>query len=159
MASFTDSNGTTWDVSITVHSIKRVRDQFSIDLSKILGDKDSFAGLHDDVCQLADVLFAICSEQANAKGITFETFGAALDGDSLEAARDAFNESALSFLPAKKRELMRQVLDTQKKAEKLAELSIQQKFDDGLLDRAVSDGMAKLDRFITENWPESTPTR
>jgi hypothetical protein len=159
MASFTDANGTTWDVSITVQSIRRVREQFSIDLSKVLGDKESFAGLHDDVCQLADVLFAVCSEQANAKGITLETFGAGLQGDSLQAAREAFNESALSFLPAKKRELMRQVLDTQKKAETLAELSIQKKFDEGLLDRTVNEGLAQLDRFITEIWQDPAPMR
>lgn len=159
MASFTDANGTTWDVSITVQSIRRVREQFSLDLSKILGDKDAFAGLHDDVCQLADVLFAICSEQAEAKGITIATFGAALGGDSLQAAREAFNEAALSFLPAKKRELMRQVLDTQKKAETLAELSIQKKFDEGLLDRTVNEGLAQLDRFITEIWQDPAPMR
>ncbi len=79
MHTFTDNAGRVWTVAIHVAAVKRVRGLVHIDLYKLVDDGFRPLGeLVADPVQLADVLYYLCKDEADAKQITDEDFGRAL---------------------------------------------------------------------------------
>lgn len=117
MHSFTDNAGRTWTVAINVTAVKRVRGLLKIDLYKLVDD--GFKGLSalvGDPVQLADVLYCICKDEADAKQISDEDFGRALAGDAITLAADAFLEELIDFFPeAKARTSLRKIVTESRK--------------------------------------------
>lgn len=100
MHRFCDNAGRTWVVSINVTAIKRVRGLVGIDLYKLIDDGFRPLGtLVADPVQLADVLYCLCKDEADAKQISDEDFGRALAGDAITLAADAFVEELIDFFP------------------------------------------------------------
>lgn len=100
MHSFRDNAGRTWTVVINVAVVKRVRGLVNIDLYKLVDDGfKPLAALVADPVQLADVLYCLCKDEADAKQITDEDFGRALAGDAITLAADAFVEELIDFFP------------------------------------------------------------
>ena len=100
MHSFRDNAGRTWTVAINVAAVKRVRGLVNIDLYKLIDD--GFKPLGDlvaDPVQLADVLYCLCKDEADAKQISDEDFGRALYGDAIALAAEAFVEELFDFFP------------------------------------------------------------
>lgn len=100
MKTFKDNAARTWTVAVNVSAVKRVRGLLGIDLYKLIDDK--MAGLGEllaDPVSLVDVLYVLCKDEADRQGITDEQFGAAMGGDSLEAAVNAFVEELVDFFP------------------------------------------------------------
>jgi hypothetical protein len=100
MKPFKDTEGREWLVSINVNAIKRVRGLLNIDLYKLLDD--GYKGLSDllsSPIELVDVLYVLCQEKAEERGITDEQFGRAMAGDALQHAADAFLEELTDFFP------------------------------------------------------------
>lgn len=96
MLSFKDTEGRSWDLTLSIGDIKRVKSLTGVDLldakeGKILSD------LATDPITTVDVLFAICKPEAETRGISDEAFGAALDGDAVRKAIDAFIEALVDF--------------------------------------------------------------
>ena len=117
MRTFTDNAGRTWTVAINVAAIKRVRGLINVDLYKLVDDGfQALAKLVADPVQLADVLFCLCKDEADAKQISDEDFGRALAGDAITLAADAFVEELIDFFPdARARAGLRKVIDAGKK--------------------------------------------
>ena len=108
MASFRDSAGREWVVTINPWLMKQVRDRTGVHLGKLLDDQFAgYAALMGDVVQLVDVLFVLCAEQAAREGVTDEQFGRALAGDAVEAAAAAFEEAFADFCPSHLRRILR----------------------------------------------------
>jgi len=100
MHSFPDNAGRTWTVVINVTAVKRVRGLVGIDLYKLIDDGfKPLAALVADPVQLADVLYCLCKDEADAKQVTDEDFGRALAGDAITLAADAFVEELIDFFP------------------------------------------------------------
>jgi hypothetical protein len=100
MKTFSDNAGRTWTVVVNVAAVKRVRGLLSVDLYKLVEDGfKPLSALLGDPVQLADVLYCLCKEQADAKGITDEDFGRALGGDAITAGAEAFLEELTDFFP------------------------------------------------------------
>lgn len=100
MRTFADNAGRTWTVAINVAAQKRVRGLLKVDLYKLVDEGfKPLAALVSDPVQLADVLFCLCKEEADAKGITDEDFGRALGGDAINHAAEAFVEELFDFFP------------------------------------------------------------
>lgn len=100
MHRFCDNAGRTWIVSINVTAIKRVRGLVGIDLYKLIDDGFQPLGtLVADPVRLADVLYCLCQDEADAKSISDEDFGRALAGDAITLAADAFVEELIDFFP------------------------------------------------------------
>jgi hypothetical protein len=100
MHSFRDNAGRTWTVVINVAVVKRVRGLVNIDLYKLIDDGfKPLAALVADPVQLADVLYCLCKDEADAKQISDEDFGRALAGDAITLAADAFVEELIDFFP------------------------------------------------------------
>ena len=86
MKSFTDNTGRTWTLSVTVGTIKRVRALCNVDLAGVISIEsgaqpkvDLLERLGSDPVLLVDVLYAVCKPEADAKGVTDEEFGQAMD--------------------------------------------------------------------------------
>lgn len=100
MHSFRDNVGRTWTVAINVAAVKRVRGLVNIDLYKLIDDGfKPLAALVADPVQLADVLYCLCKDEADAKSVSDEDFGRALAGDAITLAADAFVEELIDFFP------------------------------------------------------------
>lgn len=119
MKSFKDVNGKDWIISISVGSIKRVRDLLGINLLDCI-KSNLIDDLKSDPITLVDVLFCLCKEQADKAGISDINFGEAMAGDALEQATDAFLEELINFFPSQKRELLAKAMEKVREAEKVA---------------------------------------
>jgi len=117
MRTFTDNAGRTWTVAINVAAVKRARGLINVDLYKLVDDGfQALAKLVADPVQLADVLYCLCKDEADAKQISDEDFGRALAGDAITLAADAFVEELIDFFPdARARAGLRRVIDAGKK--------------------------------------------
>ncbi len=112
------ANGIAWLVEINVETIRRVRAATGYDLARIFTD-DGLAALRDDVVLIADVLHAICEQQANARGISAIEFGRMLVGDAIADGTQAIFDASIDFLPQARREPWR-ILTGKAKAVELA---------------------------------------
>ena len=100
MHAFVDTAGRTWEVSIHVAAIKRVRGLVGVDLYGLIDDGfQPLAKLVGDPVQLADVLYCLVKDQSEAKGISDEEFGRSLAGDAILRAADCFVDELIGFFP------------------------------------------------------------
>ena len=105
MHSFQDNEGRNWEISITVHDIKRTRQIFSTpDEPFELVSEDIFLKLAEDPVLLADLLWELVNH-SKQEGVTAEDFGRALGGDAIEAAGDAISLEIINFFPKGRRDL------------------------------------------------------
>jgi len=106
---FQDSAGRTWSVSIHIDAVKRVRDLVGVDLLEAVGGK-LLDKLTTDPVLLCDVLFALCKEEADTRGVTDVEFGKGLAGDAIDGATTAFLEELVSFFPKGRRGVLAKVI-------------------------------------------------
>jgi hypothetical protein len=154
---FTDNQDNTWFVRIDVNALRAIRSAHGVDLGKILGDAKQLQILQDDICKLVDILFDLVGEQAREMGVTAGDFGAALAGDSLSDAVDAFLEAAIDFLPESKRRILRQLIDANKATQAQAEMRIQAAINSGLLTDGIKEAMTELDNLLARKKPNNQP--
>ena len=108
MASFKDTEGRKWTVQITVLACKRVRDELGVDLvnPNVMETVSEIAG---DLIRSIDILYLICKDQAEERGLSDEDFGRSLAGEVVEQAIVALVESLADFSPNPKQgELLRE---------------------------------------------------
>lgn len=86
---FADRAGRTWDLTLNITAVKRVKALTGVNLFDALGGK-LMAELADDLVRLVDVVYAIVEPQCKALNITDEAFGESLGGESLDCAIQAF---------------------------------------------------------------------
>jgi len=96
MKIFKDIKGESWELTINVAAIKKVRDLLNADLLDVQG---TLPRLLADPIFLVDVLYCLCKSQADAKNISDEQFGEGMAGDCLGAAKNTLVEELKSFFP------------------------------------------------------------
>lgn len=126
MKTFVDNSGKTWTVSITVGTIKRVKDLLGINLIQAITG-DLIEKLETDICLFVDILYVVCKDQAQANSISDEKFGTLLGGDSLEQATDCFLDELINFFPEAKRKLYQKAYRRSKEAQLIAVQKLQKK--------------------------------
>jgi hypothetical protein len=117
MRTFNDNAGRIWTIAINMAAIKRVRGLLNVDLYNIVDDGfkplDALVG---DPVMVADVLYCLCKDEADAKKIGDEDFGRALVGDAITLATDAFLEELIDlFSEAKARSSPRKIVAENRK--------------------------------------------
>ena len=119
MKTFKDNADRTWSLSINVAAVKRVRGMIGIDLYRLVDDGfESLGKLVSDPVQLADVLYCLVKEEADARSISDEEFGRALAGDSIAHAAHAIVEELIDFFPdARARAGLRKVIEAGRKVQ------------------------------------------
>ena len=100
MHTFADNLGRSWYVAINVARIRRVRAALGVDLYAMVDDGMQELGkLVSDPVRLADVLYVLCKEDAEAKSISDEDFGRALGATPLRRRPRPWWRSLLIFSP------------------------------------------------------------
>ena len=128
MKTFTDNAGRSWNVSVTVDAVKRVRSLLAVDLMEAAGGK-LIQQLSDNPVLLCDVIYCVIKPQADEKEITDEDFGKAMAGDAIDQATAAFLEELVNFFPSRKREMLAKVLTKLKNLEAIAAEVVNKRLD------------------------------
>jgi len=93
--SFKDKNGREWRIELNITTVRRVRNLTGVDLlaygTKEVSDKLG------DIVSFCDVIFAACSDQAKADGVSDEDFGRAMWGDPIGDAITALEDELVDF--------------------------------------------------------------
>lgn len=112
MRTFKDTEGRSWSVVINTTAIKTVRTLLGVNLLSVLDDGCKLlAQLYDDPVLLVDVLYCVCRDQANERGVSDEDFGRAMAGDAIEHAATALTEELADFFRnPRQRGIMRDIL-------------------------------------------------
>jgi hypothetical protein len=108
LPSFADSRGERWTVDVNVAAIKQAKKALEFDLLDAIGKPEQFQRLYTDPLLLCDLLYCLCQEQAQERGISDEQFGARLAGESIERATDALVAGIADFFPnGRQRQLLK----------------------------------------------------
>lgn len=169
MHSFKDTFGRTWEVSLNVLLLKKVKEQTGRLLTAIADDEFALlVELHEDCALLVDVLWCVCEKQAAKNNVlddeesqATEKFAEGLGGDALADAAAALVGAVTDFLPSQEKratlkKLMEKVnqLNAKVGAVMLAKLD---RIDLNSLDETTIDSALSLPR--TPSKPlGSTPT-
>ena len=141
---FTDTKGDEWAVALNVSAIKAVRNHLGIDLLN-LDDGQLILKLTSDPISLVDVIYVLCMDQAEAKGVSDSQFGARMAGDVIADATEAMLEALVSFIPnPRDRANMAKVL---KKSEEVMEATrdlVDKEIEAGVLDQIVQNALGEL---------------
>lgn len=104
MKTFNDTKGQTWTVEINVAAGRRCRTLADTNIYGLV--ENNFAGLAElatDYERLVNVLFALCKEEAESRGVDDEAFAALMGGDALWEGYLAFREELIDFFPDRRR--------------------------------------------------------
>jgi hypothetical protein len=163
MRVFSDYQNRTWSVAINVAAVKRVRGLVGVDLLALVNEgMEPLSRLLADPVRLADVLYCLCKDEADARQVSDEDFGRALYGDAIGWAAEAFVEELFDFFPdARARVGMRKVLEMSHRLKAKMMDQAEQALDQLDLDSLAQQLMSTPGKPST-NSPESsesTPTR
>lgn len=146
--SFTDTKGRTWDLTLTIGTIKRVKNTLGIDILAI-EDGQFLVDLSRDVWKLVDMVYVIIKPQADAQGVSDEDFGEALGGEALANASDAFLLAVENFFHQFSPPIGETLAKLRQKLEEMEEKSLEMtraKLDDPRLGQAMEKNFQKMDR-------------
>ena len=158
MKTFKDNADRTWTVTVNVDAIKRVRSLLSIDLMEAVEGK-LIERLIGDPVLLCDVIYCVCKEDADAKGITDEEFGRSMAGDAIELATTALLEELVDFFPQGKRQLLRKALAKLETLQETMLALVSERLDSPELDAQLLAELRKLgdSSGVSPASSESTP--
>jgi len=99
MRVFRDSKGRLWTVAIDVAAVERVRGIVGVDLIDAVSG-GLLAKLAVDPALVANILYALCMDQADRRGVSDAAFGKLLVGkQALTDAAAALKDELLGFFP------------------------------------------------------------
>ncbi|MGD9856511.1 MAG: hypothetical protein AB7U20_16310 [Planctomycetaceae bacterium] len=100
--------------------------------------------LVSDPVLLCDILFALVKPEAEAKNVSDEDFGRALEGDVLDQATTALLEELVDFFPSGKRTVLRKALDKLKALEGMALETATQRLESTELEQQMAAALAAI---------------
>jgi hypothetical protein len=106
MQTFKDLQNREWQLSITIGSVRQVKEQLGVDLTEF---PEVFDRLGADILLLCNVLYVLVKPQADKLGVTDEDFGYSLGGDVLEQATDVLLDQLIAFFPNRRRQILQQL--------------------------------------------------
>jgi len=144
LKTFRDNAGNEWTVEINVSALKRVRSLTGTDLLGIISGGNLLERLMRDPVLLCDIIFALIKPQADRKQISDEAFGAAMAGDSIDAATAAMLDELVAFCPSPRdRANLGRVLTTVRKAMDKARDVVEARLDGGEIERVIEEAMVQ----------------
>lgn len=151
MKTFTDNTGRVWTLAVNVAAIKRVRALCGVNLSSIVElDKDNnpdtklIEQLSTDPVLLVDVLYAVCKNECDQKGISDEEFGMAMSGDAIEHATTALLDEIIDFFPEAKRLAFKKILSATRRFEEIARKRLEAIMSDGEFEDKMVSALEQL---------------
>lgn len=110
MKLFKDAVGREWLIDVNAYSIECVKSITGVNLLSIL-EGELAQKLSMDAALLCNVVYAICKEQADEKGVTAADFGRSMKGDAIADATDALLGDIVNFFPSAKRAVLTKMLE------------------------------------------------
>ena len=121
MKAFTDSAGRTWSFSITIDSIRRVKELLGINITEVdAGTPPLLVLIGTDELTLINIVFCLIKPQADERGVTDEEFGRHIDGAAILGAQTALYEEFTDFFLSRGRPDRAKAVTAQKKMMELA---------------------------------------
>jgi hypothetical protein len=158
MRTFKDSGGRAWKIDITVAQVKRVRAELKLDLLGLVDDRlQPLERLLADPVTLVDLIYVLCSEQADKDGVTDEQFGRAMAGDAIEAAAEAFVGALSDFFPSRQREALRAVVAKQKELKDVLAAKGMEELKGMDLEKAAEEILKEIRKTTGPGGPASRP--
>lgn len=146
MKTYKDCTGKEWGVSVTVGTIKRVKDLIGVNLLDAVST-DLIDKMRSDPVLLCDILYAVCKPQADADGVSDEAFGESLAGDAITSATEALLDEIVDFFPSSQRTTLRKALTKIEAAEKQIQAQMEAQ-----VDAMMDEEIAKRVKDFTENF-------
>lgn len=116
MKSFTDTEGRLWNVKGSLGVFERVKTATGVDMLDLPTTQQCLREI-SDVFKLGKVLYCVCEDQVNARGLTPEQFADAFNADTLYEASNALLEEVIFFCRKDIRPMMQMAMDKAKAAE------------------------------------------
>ena len=149
MREFTDADGQTWGIELTVEPIKRVRAELpGVDLCDV-GPTGPLARCATDFCLLVDILSVLLTPSIVQRNMTAEQFAHALRGDALDNAAEALQWAVVDFFPPRQRATLTRAMEkTNQMLDMKAQHGMELMKDGGKIDQLLTEELAQLDRCI-----------
>lgn len=97
---FKCKHGHEWNLELTVGAVEDVQRATGFDLDAAIADTSKLIRLFTDTPRkFAEILWVLCEEQANARGVAPEAFGRALTREAIDGAADALLAAIVLFYP------------------------------------------------------------
>lgn len=138
---FHDTQQRRWTLSLSIGTVKRVRELTGFDLLTFADKPQLLAELAGDPVRFVDVLFAIVQPQADELGVTDVDFGEGFNGQAIEEATDAFLEAMAEFFSGARQTTFKRVVARAQGKARLAESELQKALDDGTIDRVIEESL------------------
>lgn len=119
MKVFKDSTNREWIITVNVGTAKAVRDLTGVDIFNLY-DREAGRVFADPVL-LVNVLYVLCKEQCEKRGLSDAQFGEALVGDCIEDAATKLLREVADFFPSSRRQILHKLLEKSEQAAKATE--------------------------------------
>lgn len=155
------AGGKDWILQIDAPSIIGVRNEHGIDLGKGV---ECFDRLTAEPVTCQQVIWSLCRKQAEASGISSDTFfGFLADGDVGEQAGRQLFEAIIDFFPSSQREGLRTMLAThfeamQEAGKMIAERVKAEREGGSIKKKAIDEVRARLDELFGPLTPLASAT-
>lgn len=132
---FRDAQGRTWTVRLDVNVLRSIRRNLNVDVLTLAG----LDRLADNPIMLCDVAWECCREQAEARELTIEHFGRAINGDAIEELSRALLEAVADFTPRRygRRNALRKLAATAEKVAEAQMAEVHRLIDSGEIERRL----------------------
>ena len=152
MKTFQDNAGRTWTVAIHAAAIKQVRSLLGLNLLEAIEGKLVERFMTDPILA-CDVLYVLCKQEADARGISDEEFGRAMAGDALEHGTQQMLEELVDFFPQAKRPMLAKAIAKLNAFQAKAIETANKRLDDPALDRHLEQILQGTEFPFPETMP------
>ena len=156
MKTFQDNESRDWELAVNVDAVKRVKAHLDVDLLEAVEGK-LLERLVGDPVLLCDVIYVICSPQAEAAGVSDEDFGRAMAGDAIDSATMALLEDLVDFFPRARRQVLQKALTKLRKLEAMTLDAATKALDSDALEKILQTELADhdIEAFVRERLAEA----
>lgn len=116
MKSFTDTEGRIWSIRGSLGAFERVRTLTGVDMLDLPTTQNCLKEIND-VFTLGRVLYAMCQDQVEARGITPEQFADGFNADTLHEASNALLDEVVFFCRKDLRPALQMALEKARQAD------------------------------------------
>lgn len=150
---FVDLIGKTWDLSLNVEKIERVRALVDVDLLDLTAN-DLASRLNLEDVLLAQIAAAILEPELVSKNIAPGDFADWIaDGDVLNLIYEAVGGAIVNFTRSPRRAIVAGLLDKARAATDRAAAMAEKRLTDGTIDRMIDEELAKADAILSSPAP------
>lgn len=143
MKTFKDNEGRSWNISVNVAAMKRVKTLLNLNLMDAV-ESDLIQKLATDPMLLCDVIYAICKPDADKRNVSDEQFGQAMAGDVIEHATVALLEELVDFFPDAKRQVLRKAVERFQKVQTRAVETAYKYLDSPGFEKRIEDALKNI---------------